>query len=126
MRGMDRNKVVVDGTNPNPATCSSNLADQNFGAAAAGGGGSGRNGIEVFKVDGVTIENLTVCNFLGDLFGNQGNQIWWNGGDGSGVIGMGALSGSHLTTSSTFYQQGIASSLQQLAQYGIFANNGKN
>jgi len=27
----DRNTVVVDGTNPNAATCSSNPADQNFG-----------------------------------------------------------------------------------------------
>jgi hypothetical protein len=120
LRGMDRNGVVVDGTNPNPATCSSNPADQNTGV-----NGAGRNGIEVFKVDGVTIENLTVCNFLGDLMGNNGNQIWWNGGDGSGKIGIGSYSGSYLTASSTFYQQGTPISMQQLAQYGIFASNAK-
>jgi len=68
LRGMDRNLVVIDGTNPNPATCSGNPADQNTGV-----NGAGRNGIEVFKVDGVTIENLTVCNFLGDLMDNNGN-----------------------------------------------------
>jgi hypothetical protein len=64
--------------------------------------GAGRNGIEVFKVDGVTIENLTACNSLGDLMGNNGNQIWWDGGDGSGKIGVGSYSGSYLTASSTF------------------------
>ena len=63
--------------------------------------GAGRNDIEVFKVDGVTIENLTACNSLGDLMGNNGNQIWWDGGDGSGKIGVGSYSGSCLTASST-------------------------
>jgi hypothetical protein len=116
LRGMDRNLVVVDGTSPNPAICSSKRADQNFGA-----GGNGRNGIEVLQVDGVTIENLTVCNFLGDSLGNNGNQIWWNGGDGSGLIGMGSYSGAYLTASSTFYEKGTPSSPQQLAQYGIFS-----
>ena len=120
LRGMDRNLVVVDGTNSNPSTCSSRPADQNFGI-----NGNGRNGIEVLKVDGVTIDNLTVCNFLGDLFGNNGNQIWWNGGDGSGKIGMGAYSGSYLTASSTFYQKGTPISAQQLAQYGVFSSNAK-
>jgi hypothetical protein len=63
-------------------------------------------------VSGVTMENLTACNFLGDLMGNNGNQIWWNGGDGSGKIGMGSYSGSYLTASSTFYQQGTPTSAQ--------------
>ena len=118
LRGMDRNSVVVDGTKPNPSTCSSNRADQNLGVNR-----KGRNGIEVFKVDGVTIENLTVCNFLGDLSGKNGNQIWWNGGDGSGHIGMGSYSGSYLTASSTFYPQPASAATLQLAQYGIFASN---
>jgi hypothetical protein len=119
-RGMDRNTVVVDGTNPNPSTCSSNPADQNFGV-----NGNGRNGIEVLKVSGVFIENLTVCNFPGDLSGENGNQIWWNGGDESGEIGMGSYWGSFLTASSTYYQQGTPSSAQQLAEYGIFSSNAK-
>jgi parallel beta-helix repeat protein len=114
LRGMDRNGVVIDGTNPGNGTCSSSPAAQDFGP-----GGSGRNGIEVVKVSGVSIENLTVCNYLGDLNGSNGNQIWWNGGDGSGVIGMGSYSGAYLTASSTFYQF----STPNLAQYGIFVSN---
>jgi hypothetical protein len=34
LRGMDRNLVIVDGTSPNPHTCSSNPADENFGTSA--------------------------------------------------------------------------------------------
>ncbi|HEX9012752.1 MAG TPA: hypothetical protein VF813_04525, partial [Anaerolineaceae bacterium] len=59
LRGLDRNGVVIDGTLPGFGTCSSNPAAQQLGP-----NGAGRNGIEVSKVDGVTIENLTVCNFL--------------------------------------------------------------
>lgn len=114
VRGMDRNGVVIDGTNPGHGTCSSDLAAQDFGP-----GGNGRNGIEIVKVSGVSVENLTVCNYLGDLNGNNGNQIWWNGGDGSGQIGMGSFSGAYLTASSTFYHAGTPN----LAQYGIFVSN---
>jgi hypothetical protein len=116
LRGLDRNGVVVDGTNAGSGTCSSDPAAQNFGP-----GGNGRNGIEIFQVDGVSVENLTACNFLADINGNSGNQIWWNGGDGSGQIGMGSYSGSYLTASSTFYQSGIPN----VAQYGIFVSNAK-
>jgi parallel beta-helix repeat protein len=112
LRGMDRNGVVVDGTNPGFGTCSSKPAAQDF---------SGRNGIEIVQVDGVSVENLTVCNFLGDNYGNNGNEIWWNGGDGSGQIGMGSYSGAYLTASSTFYQAGTPN----VAQYGIFVSNAK-
>jgi hypothetical protein len=115
LRGMDRNAVVVDGTSSGYGTCSPNPAAQNFGP-----GGSGRNGIEIFQVDGVTVENLTVCNYLGDGYGNNGNEIWWNGGDGSGIIGMGPYSGAYLTASSTFFQAGAPT-----AQYGIFVSNAK-
>jgi hypothetical protein len=115
LRGMNRNGVVVDGTNAGYGTCSPDPAAQDFGV-----GGGGRNGIEIFQVDGVSVENLTVCNFLGDPFGSNGNQIWWNGGDGSGQIGMGSYSGAYLTASSTFFQPGSPT-----AQYGIFASNAK-
>ena len=47
----------------------------------------GRNGIVVWKADDVSIENLTVCNFLAGS-GASGNEIWWNGGDDSGKIGL--------------------------------------
>jgi hypothetical protein len=112
LRGMDRNGVVVDGTNPGPGTCSADPRRQNL---------NGRNGIEIFEADGVSVENLTVCNFLGDAVGNNGNQIWWNGGDGSGQIGLGSYRGAYLTASSTFYQ----ATTPNLAQYGIFASNAR-
>src|SRR5438309_1718768 len=75
VRGMDRNRVVVDGTNPGAtAPCAPDPAVQDLQPA-------GRNGIEVVKADGTSIENLTVCNFLASPGGHNGNQIWWNGGD---------------------------------------------
>jgi hypothetical protein len=114
LRGMDRNGVVVDGTMSGTPPCSPNSTDQNIVPG-------GLNGIEVLQVDGVSIENLTVCNFLGDQFANNGNEIWWNGGDGSGQIGMGSYWGSYLTASSTFFD----ASIPNQAQYGIFVSNAK-
>ena len=73
---------------------------QRRGASFAGlfGPGSqpiGRNGIVVWKADGVTVQDLAACNFLGgDLAGGvstegvTGEQIWWNGGYDSGHIGL--------------------------------------
>jgi hypothetical protein len=113
---MNRNRVIVDGTNPGFGACSANAVAQNYGP-----GNTGRNGIEALLVDGVSIENLTVCNFLADAAGNNGNQIWWNGGDGSGQIGMSSYRGSYLTASSTWYD----ASVPNAAQYGIFASNSR-
>ena len=71
LRGLDRNGVVVDGTKPGSPACSSAAADQDFGPR-----GLGRNGVEVFKADGVTVENLTVCNFLnGQRRGRQPDLV---------------------------------------------------
>ena len=53
-------------------------------------GASGRNGVEVFEADGVSVENLTACNFLNGG-GEGGNEIWWNGGDGTGTQNLGAV-----------------------------------
>src|SRR4051812_6815931 len=65
LRGMDRNAVVVDG-------------QHQVG-----------NGIEVLKTDDVSIENLTVRDFdRATVDGEDGNEVWWNGGDGSGKIGL--------------------------------------
>jgi hypothetical protein len=90
IRGMDRNGVIVDG-------------QHQVG-----------NGIEVWKADGVWIENLTVRNFdRATLDGEDGNEIWWNGGDGSGQIGLHGWYGRYLTT----YSDGL------LAGYGIFTSN---
>jgi hypothetical protein len=118
LRGMDRNQVIVDGTNAGAAACSANAVDQNPGPNA-----QGRNGIEVygqgFVANNVSIDNLTVCNFLTDVSGHNGNQIWWNGGDGSGQIGLSGYKGSYLTATSTYsnYVNYPAGS------YGIFSSN---
>jgi hypothetical protein len=109
LRGMDRNKVVVDGTKPGAPACSSKRADQDFGTTAAG-----RNGIVVYA-DRVWVENLTACNFLG-----EGNQIWWNGGDGSGKMGMGPYWGNYLNATSTYFNP-----KDPAATYGIFVSNAK-
>ncbi|TMB48498.1 MAG: hypothetical protein E6J60_14380, partial [Deltaproteobacteria bacterium] len=112
LRGLDRNLVIVDGSNGTAADpCPSDLALQDL---------TGRNGIEISKVDGVSVENLTVCNYLPGPAGGEGNQIWWNGGDGSGLIGMGSYTGSYLTATSTFYDPN-----SPLAEYGIFVSNAR-
>jgi hypothetical protein len=115
---MDRNSVVVDGTLPHAGPgCSADPALQDFGAKDSNGMPQGRNGIVVFKTDGTTIDNLTVCNFLTGSAGS-GNEIWWNGGDGSGKIGMGAFTGTYLTATTSFYSDEATA-----AAYGIFSSN---
>ena len=64
LRGMDRNKVVIDGTKPGSPQCSSAPADQDFGVTDPNGHAAGRNGVLVWKADRVWVENLTACNFL--------------------------------------------------------------
>lgn len=116
LRRMDHTGVVVDGTLPGSSPCSAAAAAQNFGT-----GGARRNGMEIFKTDGVTVKNLTARNFIANAYGSQGNQIWWNGGDGSGHIGMGSYHGAYLTASSTFFQAGTPNA----AQYGICVSNAR-
>ncbi len=101
IRGMDRNGVVIDGTKPGAPKCSAKPSDQDLGPLDANGRAQGRNGLEVWKASGTTLENLTVCNFLSGAHGG-GNQIWWNGGDGSGEIGLHAYNGSYLSATSTY------------------------
>jgi len=119
LRGMDRNSVIVDGTNASASTpCSSNPADQNFGNTVAGKTGPiGRNGIVVWNADNVSIQNLTVCNFLTGS-GSAGNEVWWDGNPGSGHLGITGYRGSYLTATSTYY----ASSTAPAAAYGIFSS----
>jgi hypothetical protein len=113
LRGMDRNLVIVDGTNGHAsAPCPSAPELQDL---------TPRNGVEMLKADGTSIDNLTVCNFLSSDAGAEGNQIWWNGGDGSGTVGMGAYSGSYLTATSSYF----AGSDKGMAKYGIFASNAR-
>ena len=116
LRGMNRNTVIVDGTLAGSAPCSSARSAQNFGRVVDGKA-VGRNGILVWKADNVSIENLTVCNYLSGT-GDSGNEIWWNGGDNSGKIGETGYWGSYLTATSTYFG-GEATA----AAYGIFASN---
>ena len=110
LRGLDRNGVVVDGTNQNAhGACSTSAADQDT---------SGSNGVVVHKADGTSIENLTVCNYLNGA-NAQGNEIWWNGGDGSGTIGLNAYTGAYITGTTTY------SDPQHAPQYGIFVSNSR-
>ena len=122
LRGMNRNTVIVDGTLPGhgPA-CSSSPARQDGGPKDASGGQLGRNGILIYDANRVSVENLTVCNFLAGT-GYSGNQIWWDGGYGLsssfGYIGVRDFSGAYLTATSSFF--GTAATA---AQYGIYASH---
>ncbi len=116
LRGMDRNATVVDGTTPGSPQCSSAPPDQDLGPSN-GANPLGRNGVLVFEADGVSVDNLTACNFLtGD--GGGGNAIWWNGGDGTGTQNLASLEGSYLSATSTYWEDG-----RPRAEYGIFLSN---
>ncbi len=116
LRGLSRNGVVVDGTKPGSPRCSRRKSAQDLGLAHKGGA-LGRNGVVVWKTDGVSVENLTACNFLTGT-GNSGNEIWWNGGDGSGKIGLGSFRGTYLNATSTYYN-----GTDTAAGYGLFSSN---
>ena len=117
LRGMNRRTVIVDGTRAGSAACSSDPAAQDYGRAGAKGAPVGRNGILIWKASDVSVENLTVCNFLAGT-GASGNQVWWNGGADSGKIGLTGYRGSYLTATSTFFGNETTA-----AEYGIFAGN---
>jgi hypothetical protein len=119
LRGMNRNSVIVDGTAPTAATpCSPLAADQEQPAI-------GRNGIMVWQAKDVSIDNLTVCNFLAGS-GYSGNEIWWNGGK-TDKIGLKGFEGSYLTATSTYFQSSQPSGDVRVcgtcAQYGMFASH---
>ncbi len=120
VRGMDRNGVIIDGTRAgNGKPCSSDAAAQDLGPVDANGNALGRNGIVVYKANNVSIENLTVCNFLSGG-SDSGNEIWWNGGADSGKIGLSGYTGRYLTATSTYF-----GSPQLAASYGIFSSDAK-
>jgi hypothetical protein len=114
IRGLDRDRVIIDGSNGTAARpCPPAAAAQDF---------TPRDGIVVSKASGVSIQNLTVCDYLAGPSGH-GNQIWWDGGDGSGMIGLDSFSGSYLTATSQYAPATLNS--PTLAQYGIFAGNSR-
>jgi hypothetical protein len=120
LRGMNRNRVVVDGTRPGKGkACSRSESRQDLGVPGGDKTPLGRNGILVYKADNVSVENLTVCNFLGGA-GSAGNEIWWNGGDGSGKIGMRGFRGTYLNATSTYFKDASTS-----AGYGLFSSNSR-
>ncbi len=119
LRGMDRNSVIVDGTLTGSPTCSSAPSDQNTL------NGDGRNGIVIWKANKVSVENLTVCNFIAGSQ-NAGNEVWWNGGDGSGKVGLKGYTGQYLTATSSYFvndDSGDADICSTCALYGIFSSN---
>ncbi len=70
----------------------------------------------VWKANNVWVQNLTACNFLAGS-GTAGNEIWWNGGDGSGKIGGWGYNGSYLNATSTFYKdESTAMAVRDLLQ----------
>ena len=94
IRGMDRNAVVLDGTKPGASQCSSAQADQNLGPLDSNGLPTGRNGLVVFKASGVSVENLTACNFIaGDL--TPADEIWFDGGGSTGAQQIGSWRGAY-------------------------------
>jgi hypothetical protein len=116
VRGMSRSKVIVDGTKPGTPPCSSKPSAQNYGPSYSGGH-AGLNGIEVWEANNVWVQNLTTCNFLGGT-GETGNEIWWNGGAGGGVIHGKNYLGSYLSATSTFFH-----GERTAATYGIFSSD---
>ncbi|MBV9309729.1 MAG: hypothetical protein JOZ73_02800 [Solirubrobacterales bacterium] len=121
LRGMDRNRVWIDGTKPGSPRCSASGSKQDFGPLDSAGKPGGRNGILVYKTGGVIVENLSVCNFLNGDHGG-GNEIWWDGGQSTGTqSNMGNWWGSYLTATSSYFKDDNSPS----AGYGIYSSNTK-
>ena len=117
VRGMNRPGVVVDGTKTGFSPCSADPGAQQYGATDPDGKAAGRNGIVVYKANGVSVDNLTVCNFLNGAE-DSGNQVWWNGGADTGTIGLHGYTGRYLTATSTYFGKEDTAS-----QYGIFSSD---
>lgn len=118
LRGMDRNAVIIDGTKPGSTPCSSAPSAQDFGPTDSAGAHRGRSGV-VATADKVYFENFTVCNFLAGST-DSGNEIWWNGGDDGGHIGLGSWWGNYLSATSTYYD-----GPDTAASYGLFVSNSR-
>ncbi len=119
IRGMNRNRVVVDGTRPGSPKCSNKASDQELGPTLKHHR-VGLNGLLVWKADNVWIQNLTACNYLHGS-GDTGNEVWWDGGHSDkekGGIGGHGFVGSYLNATSTYYKNDTIA-----AQYGIFSSN---
>ncbi|HTX63139.1 MAG TPA: hypothetical protein VMD28_05845, partial [Acidimicrobiales bacterium] len=117
IRGMDRSTVIVDGTKAGSSACDPSPTAQVLGPRDPSGGYYGTNGIVVFQADTVSVQNLTVCNYLSGK-GSSGNEIWWDGGSGTAKIGLERYWGTYLTATTTYYGDETVA-----PAYGIFANS---
>lgn len=116
IRGMNRNTVMIDGTKPGYPECSSEEAAQNFGPKE-GSSYLGNNGVVVYKANGVTLQNLSTCNFLGENSG--GDSVWFDGGGSTGKQELGSWWGEYLSSTSTYW----AGTSKPSDEYGIYASN---
>jgi hypothetical protein len=121
LRGMDRNGVVIDGTKPASSRCSSAGSAQDLGPNDDAGKPGGRNGILVYKAANVSVENVTVCNYLsGDLGG--GNEVWFDGGASTGTqTDLGTWDGDYLSATNTYFSDNSSPS----GSYGIYSSNSR-
>ena len=73
----------------------------------------------IWQANNVNVENMTVCNFLNGPAGDNGNEVWWQGGHEAGGIGGHGFTGSYLSATNTFFNgnEHLAS------QYGIFSSH---
>jgi hypothetical protein len=117
IRGMDRNKVVLDGTKPGSPQCSSKESDQNLGPVEGSSFG-GNNGIVVYRASGVWLQNFTACNFIGANSGGDG--IWFDGGASTGEQHIGSWWGEYLSDTTTYYG---GPEPKPSAKYGVYASN---
>jgi len=118
IRGMDRNRVIVDGSLPGAGVaCPSDPEFQDFGPKGENGEYLGRVGIWVLRASGVSVENLSACNFLTGSSRYSGNQIYWDGNSDDLDFFMGSWHGAYLSTTATFYEDG-ADPIR--GEYGIF------
>ena len=83
----------------------------------------GRNGILVWKADDVSVENLTVCNFLGRHRRRRATRSGGTAGTAAARSGCTATAGSYLTATSTYFGAPDADQQEAAAQYGIFSSN---
>jgi len=131
IRGLNRNQVIISGSQAGaPAACPRGAAWQNWGppndpASSSQTTGTGWDGL-VVAATGVSVQNLTVCNYLSGIQGH-GNEIWFNFGDGSGIVPAHSSYRASYLSATAEYAPTLASinpnNNYNFGQYGIFTSN---
>ena len=113
IRGLDRNRVIIDGSKGTAAhPCPSAATQQDFAP---------RDGIVVSKTSGVTVQNLTVCDYLA---GSTASTVTRSGGTAATAPARSAWAPTPGHTSPRHREYAPAKvNSPQLAQYGIFVSN---